>query len=413
MSITRVNLHPASCKHLKLGHPWITEDTFTKRFPKKDFFLIGVDEKNHQEVALLINDPDHKNVKARLWSLTPTDWSHEIDFTVDLALRIKNSLHKRAKLDLASERDNLYLINAESDFIPGLLVLKLNQQILIQYYALFWKKVETQLLDILKKEIALVFPGQEIEDFWIQERNFNQAKSIRSINGKNYTEFALSEYSIRYLIRINEHYDFGIYTDMSAIRKQMLPFVQKSQSLLNLFSYTGAFSLFSLKCGAKKVVSVDLSSKYLGWLEENILLNPILNKDFHRSLSMPCEKALELLQSEGARFETIICDPPSASSDGLTTSSALKSYEKLLPKMLDLLDRHGSMFVFLNTHAISWNKFEEKLKQIISTSTFSNQIIIGKRFKLNEDCLPLKGFHEGDYLKGFLIEFKNKGQGQS
>ena len=78
--------------------------------------------------------------------------------------------------------------------------------------------------------------------------------------------------------------------------------------------------------------------------------------------------------------------------------------------MLKLLSKNGSLFVFLNTHTISWNKFEEKLKQIIEASEYKNQLVIGKRFKLSDDCTPLKGFHEGDYLKGLLIEFKNKGQ---
>ena len=63
-SIPKVNLHPASCKYLKLGHPWITDDSFTKKFPKDAFFLIGNDERNRQDVALLINDPQHKTVKA-------------------------------------------------------------------------------------------------------------------------------------------------------------------------------------------------------------------------------------------------------------------------------------------------------------------------------------------------------------
>ncbi|RPJ79578.1 MAG: hypothetical protein EHM20_00980 [Alphaproteobacteria bacterium] len=404
----RVNLHPASCKYLKLGHPWITEDTYTKRFPQKDFFLIGIDEKNRQEIALLINDPEHKNVKARLWSLNSEDWKNEIDFKSDLETRIKNSLDKRAKSSYSNERENFYLINGESDFLPGLLVLKLKNQILIQYYALFWKKVEVELLNTLEGQLKNIFPENSFEDIWIQERNFNQSKSIRSIKGNKYADFVLSEYGVNYQIRLNEHYDFGIYTDMSAIRTQMLPYLQKSQSLLNLYCYTGAFSLFALKIGLKDVVSVDLSSKYLSWLDENIALNSELNKDHHTSLCMPSEKALEKLINEKRQFEAIICDPPSASSDGQNTSSALKSYERLLPAMLKLLSKNGSLFVFLNTHTISWNKFEEKLKQIISTTEFANQINIGKRFKLSDDCLPLKGFHEGDYLKGFLIDFKNK-----
>ncbi len=397
----KANLHPASCKYLKLGHPWITEDSYTKRFPQNTFFLIGVDEKNRQEIALLINDPEHKKVKARLWSLNPEDWKKEINFKEMLRLRVFSSLEKREKFNLSLERENYYLINGESDFLPGLLVLKLKNQILIQYYALFWKEVEADLIAILQEKL-------NIEEIWIQERNFNQQKAIRSISGKTQSEFILNEYNINYQIKINAHYDFGIYTDMSAIRKLMRPYLENAQSLLNLYSYTGAFSLFALKLGAKNIVSVDLSAKYLKWLDENIALNSDLNAESHSSLCMPSEKALEKLIAQNASFEAIICDPPSASSDGHSTSSALKSYENLLPQMLKLLDSNGSLFVFLNTHTISWNKFEEKLKQIIETSEFKNQVMIGKRFKLSDDCQALKGFHEGDYLKGLLIEFKNK-----
>lgn len=405
-SIKKVKLHPASCKHLSLGHPWITEDSFTKRFPKNDFFLIGIDDKTSREVALLINDPDHKNVKARLWSLSPADWKEAFDFKLELQKRVKASLELRLKNETFKSRENFYLINGESDFLPGLLVLKLKNQILIQYYALFWKKMEEELLSVLMESLKNHF---SVEDVWIQERNFNQTKAIRSLNQKTHADFILNEFGINYHIRLNEHYDFGIYTDMSAIRKTMQPYLEKGQSLLNLFSYTGAFSLFALKLGAKKVVSVDLSSKYLQWLDENLGLNPELKPEYHSSLCMPSEKALEKLINEQVQFEMIICDPPSASSDGSITSSALKSYEKLLPLMLKLLTKNGSLFVFLNTHAISWTKFEEKLKQIVQASEFANTISIGKRFKLTDDCLPLKGFHEGDYLKGFLIDFKNKG----
>jgi 23S rRNA (cytosine1962-C5)-methyltransferase len=397
-AIPKVNLHPASCKYLKLGHPWITDDSYTKKFPKDAFFLIGVDEKNRQDVALLINDPNHKTVKARLWSLDKSEWTK--DFNTVLGERVKTAIDLRRPL--MSERENLFLINGESDGLPGLLVQQLKNELMIQYYAMFWKDQEALLIEFLKSNLP------DIKDIWIQERNFDQAKAIRSFNPlKNSSEFVLKEFGLNYQIKINQHYDFGIYSDMSAIRKNMRPYLQNKKSLLNLFSYTGAFSVFALGMGFENVVSVDLSPKYLAWLEENIALNPQLNKDDHSSLCMPSEKAMDKLISEKMKFEVIVCDPPSASSDGQKISSAIKSYETLLPQMLELLDvEKGQIFAFLNTHTISWTKFEEKLKSIVESSKFKNQVIIGKRFKLSEDCVPLKGFHEGDYLKGFLIEFK-------
>ena len=396
--IPKVNLHPASCKYLKLGHPWITDDSYTKKFPKDAFFLIGVDEKNRQDVALLINDPQHKTVKARLWSLDKAEWT--LDFKQVLAARIKTAIDLRRPL--MSERENIFLINGESDGLPGLLVQLLKNELMIQYYAMFWKDQEASLVELLKQNLP------EIKDIWVQERNFDQAKAIRCLNvAKNSSEFTLKEFGLNYQIKINQHYDFGIYSDMSAIRKNMRPYLQNKKSLLNLFSYTGAFSVYCLGMDFDNVVSVDLSPKYLAWLDENLALNPQLQKDNHSSLCMPSERAMDKLISEKMKFEVIVCDPPSASSDGNKISSALKSYENLLPQMLELLDvEKGQIFAFLNTHTISWTKFEEKLKSIVDASKFKNKIIIGKRFKLSEDCVPLKGFHEGDYLKGFLIEFK-------
>jgi len=405
--LPKVNLHPASCKYLKLGHPWITEDSYTKKFPKNSPMLLGVDEKSKKEIALLIQDPEHKTVKARLWSLNPEDFKTEFDLNRSLEIRINTALKKR--VEFFKERENLFLINGESDQLPGLLVQLLKNEIIVQYYALFWKNLEAQLIKSLRSSIKEIYPAIELKDIWIQERNFDQQKVLRSLANQVSSEFTLQEFSHLYRIRINQHYDFGIYSDMSAIRKAMRPYLSGKKSLLNLFSYTGAFSVYALGLDFNEVVSVDLSSKYLSWLEENIALNPDLDPNKNINLCMPCERALDKLIAEGKKFDVIVCDPPSASSDGQKMSSALKSYETLLPKMLQLLDPHGSLFVFLNTHTVSWNKFEEKLSHIIAATPQHNKVDIGKRFKLSEDCLALKGFHEGDYLKGFLVEYKNKG----
>lgn len=398
--IPKVNLHPASCKYLRLGHPWITEDSYTKKFPKSSFLLIGTDEKTRQDVALLVQDPEHKTVKARLWSLEKDEW--KIPFDELLASRLVDAISKR--IPLLKERENLFIVNAESDELPGLLIQLLKDEVMIQYYALFWKEKEDLIAQTIKKTLP------NVTDIWIQERNFNQKKEIRSLSGKEESEFTLKEFNLNYKIRINQHYDFGIYSDMSAIRKQMTPYLKDHHSLLNLFSYTGAFSVYAMGLGYNNVVSVDLSPKYLAWLDENIALNPELNPNSHESICMPSEKAMSKLIGEKKKFEIIICDPPSASSDGSKISNALKSYETLLLQMLELLESNGRIFAFLNTHAVSWKKFEDKLNLIINESPFRNKVIVGKRFKLSEDCTALKGFHEGDYLKGFLIEFKNKGK---
>ncbi len=400
--LPRVALHPETIKHIKLGHPWVTEDSYTKKFPANSFFLLGINANTKKDVGIFLNDPKHKNIKARFWSELPV----QLEFEEELAQRIDAAIEKRFKLQLSNQRENYLLINAENDFLPGLLVLLLKEQILVQYYALYWKNLESEIIPLIKKSFKNYFSEINLKNIWIQERNFEQKKSIVSTEVSTCSEFELQEYNVNYKIKINENYDYGLYSDMSAIRKQMLPFFSDAKKVLNLFCYTGAFSLFALSKGATEVISVDLSAKYLSWLEENLAINPQLKKESHFCMNLASEKALLKLKSENKKFDMIICDPPSASSDGDKLSNAFKSYEQLLPMMLDVLEPSGKIFAFLNTHQISWNKFEEKLKQIISSTDYKDNVLPGKRFKLSEDYLPIKGFYEGDYLKGIMIEFK-------
>ncbi len=403
MKIKPAELHPATIKYLNLGHFWVTEESYTKRFPKDADLILGIDSKTKKEVGLFIPDFRHKNVKARFFSK-----DKNIDVLTEIKKRVDLALLKRVGLNLFSERENVLLINGESDLLPGLLVMCLKNQILIQYYALYWSNFEATVIEALKSSLAQHFPTLAILDYWIQERTFDQKKSIRSINNTTMPEFILKEFDINYKIRINAYYDYGIYTDMSAIRKQIFPFLKNKKKALNLFCYTGAYSLYALKNKVTEVTSVDLSDKYLQWLNENILLNGDLDINHHRSINTSVDKALDKFLADVEQFDFILSDPPSSSSDGDKRENAFSAYEKTLPKLLKLLTKNGSLVVFLNTHQISWNKFEEKLKNIIDQSEFKNQVIIGKRFKLAEDYLPTKGFHEGDYLKGFLIEFKHK-----
>jgi 23S rRNA (cytosine1962-C5)-methyltransferase len=367
---------------------------------------MGINSKTKEEVGVIIQDSKHKNVKARFWSSLPITNGFESELTT----RINSAISKRLELNLLNERQNILLINGENDYLPGLFVLLFKDQILIQYYALFWKELESELIPLIKNAFVTYFPSIPLLNIWSQERSFDQNKSISCEDSKASADFVLEEFNVKYKIKINENYDYGIYTDMSSIRKQIKPYLARATSVLNLFCYSGAFSLYALSLGVKEVVSVDLSPKYLQWLEENLTLNSQLNVNFHQSIKSPTDKALSKFKAEQKKFEVIICDPPSASSDGDKVSNALKSYEQLLPLMLDVLETNGVIFAFLNTHQISWNKFEEKLKQIIATTSYKDEVLTGKRFKLSEDYLPIKGFYEGDYLKGILIEFKKKGK---
>src|SRR5690606_35282709 len=140
--------------------------------------------------------------------------------------------------------------------------------------------------------------------------------------------------------------------------------------------------------------SVDLSARYLDWLDHNLGLNPKLDASKHERMEMSAEVALGKLEQN---FDVIICDPPTASSDGKKVSRALDAYDKMMPLMLKRLNKGGKLVVFLNTHTVSRKAFEEKILSLCQGMK------IQKTLALGNECPRLNGFPEGDYLKGLIL----------
>ena len=252
------------------------------------------------------------------------------------------------------------------------------------------------------------FPENNLTSWWAQNRNIKQEKYFTQIFPKKSgqlkdTKFVISEFGIKYNIQINENYDTGIYTDMASIRKSLSPYFKENGSLLNLYSYTGAYSLFALSKKMNEVHSVDLSKKYMDLLEENINQNSNLDPSNHYAHVSSVDKAIDKFIKDNKKFDFIICDPPSSSSDGKKVTNSLNSYQHLLPKIAELLKPEGYTAIFINTQKVTWKKFTESLEQIIEKNKTLNLKII-KKITQKEDCPTLPRFPEGSYLKGYLIQ---------
>lgn len=398
--IKTYDIHPTSIKLITKGHPWITADSFSEKFHPKDKFIVAANRK--KPFALLLHDPTHSTIKARVWALTGNFQKQMKSFKNDLVARIKQAVKKRADSKYIKERNHFYLIFGEADNIPGVLVHYLNGEILVQFYMNFWEQYKeffvqnltTIINDTLDQDISF-------ENIWIQERS--QIKNPAKCNDHNtsFRNIEVEEFGVKYKVTLGKYYDHGIYTDMSSIRGRLAKELQGAKSLLNLYCYTGAFSLFALQNGVEKVASVDLSGAYLSWLENNLELNESLDRNRHVSLEMSTQDALEKFTSENEKFDFLICDPPSSSSDGNKRTNALAEYKELLPSINSVLSESGKAVIFINTHKCSMKKFEDKIQQTITQKKLPLEI--KNKYYLSQDCPYKKGFPEGNYLKGLLL----------
>lgn len=393
-------IHPVSIKLIRAGHPWITADTFSNRFPRQAEFVVALDDRK-RPMALLLHDPHHKNVKARVWS-TKYPFEREAQhFTASIQARLDLAMEKRLKMNELKERDNFYLVFGEADQLPGLFILKLKDRILIQFYTRLWNSYKA----IIQTTLQEVMPEIRDENIWIQLRGETRELQKLPVNitqEDRRDEFHIQEFGLQYLIRLGSSYDHGLYTDMSSIRHTLKSLIKPDSSFLNLYSYTGAFSLWAMKLGAKNVVSVDLSPKYIEWLQQNLSLNPELEHTEHEAMTMGVDEALGKLADAQRKFDVIVCDPPSSSSDGDKRTSAIKSYQSLLRKMDKVLAPKGKLVIFLNTHQVTSQKFDRVMQDYFNELKINYKII--SRLGLGQDCPTLKGFPEGSYLKGLVLE---------
>lgn len=396
----KVELHPESIKQLRKGHPWIIKDRFTEKFPKDVNFLVGTDKNNRSEF-LLLNDFLHSKVKARLWA-NEGSW-HEViqNFPKDLEMRIIESLKIRLDLNLFNKRENVYWVFGEADFLPGLFIQQLKNGLFVQVTSQFWIQKKSVLLKTLKR-IMNQFPQQKIQWMSFQDRQDDQNSLIEQWFGNCPKEFSVKESDFQVLVRMNQHHDIGLYTDMASIREKLSFQSLNFNKTLNLFSYTGAYSLWAHTHGAKEITSVDVSKEYMTWFEQNVELNQFDSSLFKNILS-DVHTAISSLKKEKQKFDLIIYDPPTLASDGEKTLSASSHYKRDLPILMELLSPQGSLVVFNNTHSISKSKFEKLLVEVTSKN---KNIRSGLSLSLGDDCPQKKGFPEGSYLKGKIFHHK-------
>jgi 23S rRNA (cytosine1962-C5)-methyltransferase len=424
-TINKTIVSSISAHYLIKGHPWITKDQWTEKFPTESFLLNIYSENSDNRLGIFLHDPTHPLVKARFWKKPLPHIHYSLtDFKNDFLERIILSCQKRMKMKDSQvsdslKRENYYLIFSEIDLLPGLYVLKLKDNIIIQTH--FPYDIDL-IVKSLIEAFKIIFPNPSLPlSFWHQMRTKNAPfrfipteKNKKVITNK----FVIEEFKINYLIKLNS-FDLGLYTDMSSVRKKLLMFFEKNsinsthkfEKTLNLFSYTGAFSL-NLATVSKEVVSVDLSASNLEWFQENLNLNPHLNEiGQHKIIQGASEKVIEEYKLNKTKFDFIICDPPPIISikmkgpqknNKIKKVNSLKFYELYLKDLFSLVKPQGFILIFHNGHNVTRNKFQKLVTDQLDKSVIKHTI--KENFHLDQDCPTLKTFPEGDYLKGILFQ---------
>jgi 23S rRNA (cytosine1962-C5)-methyltransferase len=289
------------------------------------------------------------------------------------------------------------LVNAESDGLPGLIVDRYGEWLIVQALTLGSEKFKPVIVQQLQ---ALLRPRgiYERSDVDVREKEgLPQASGVLAgVEPPDRVE--IDENGYRYLVDVKRGHKTGFYLDQRENRKKIQAYVAGAD-VLNLFSYSGGFAVSALKGGAKSVVNVDSSADALQLAQENLRLN---------GLSAPAADFVEAdvfsylrqLRAEQRTFDVIIADPPKLAQAQSQLERAARAYKDLNLIALQLLKPGGYLITFSCSGLVTPDLFQKIVFGAAIDAQREAQIV--ERLSQANDHPVLLSFPEGEYLKGLV-----------
>lgn len=280
-------------------------------------------------------------------------------------------------------------MHGEGDGLPGLVVDIYNHTAVIQAHSMgMYRELEN-----IKNALHAIFPFA-IKNIYSKSKATLHKENVEDmfLMG-NEREAEILENGLSFSVNWIEGQKTGFYLDQRENRR-FLGSISEGKSVLNTFCYTGGFSVYALKGGADKVVSIDVSSNAIKQTEKNILLNQV---DQRKHVSVVAD-VMKYLDEVDELFDIVILDPPAFAKNMTKRHQAVQGYKRLNIKGLQKTKRGGLLITFSCSQVIDNELFKNTVTAAAIEAGVKARIIY--KFNQGPDH-PVNVFHpEGHYLKG-------------
>ncbi len=388
-------LKPGREKSLLRRHPWIFSGA-VQQVDENHASGSTVDllSFNGEFLARAAYSPTSQ-IRARVWTFA--DETIDADF---FRKQIHQAIAKRHMLNIMRDTNAYRLIHAESDGIPGLIVDRYADVLVLQSLTAgseFWKET---IADILLEETGL----QDIyERSDADVRELEGLQPITGIlRGNPETQLRIMEYGLLFKVNIVTGHKTGFYLDQRANRQRVKELAQ-NRDVLNCFCYTGGFTVHALAGGAKFVVSVDSSADALALGQENVSLNG-QQTEGAEWIEADVFHFLRKLRDQNRSFDMVILDPPKFAPTAAQAEKAARGYKDINLLAFKLLRPGGILVTFSCSGGVDADLFQ---KIVASAALDANvEATIIEHLAQGSDHPVSLHFPEGMYLKG-LVCLKN------
>lgn len=311
--------------------------------------------------------------------------------------RLQSAYNMRCAIGLVDgDRNNTFrLVHGEGDNLPGLIVDCYGTTAVMQAHNvgihLFRHDICKALVEVMGDRIRCVYYKSE-----------TTLPFKADVDHENGFIYGSAEDDITIENGLKFHVDWlrgqktGFFVDQRENR-QLLENYSKGRSVLNMFCYTGGFSVYAMRGGAQIVHSVDSSSKAVELTDRNVALNFADDKR-HASF---CEDAFRFLEHNDARYDLIVLDPPAFAKHRAALHNALKGYTRLNVKGLQRIKPGGILFTFSCSQIVS----KENFRNAVFTAAVQANRKVRILHQLHQPAdHPINIYHpEGEYLKGLVL----------
>ena len=337
----------------------------------------------------------HSNIACRIWT-----WDQDEVINTDFfKRRLLNSIYRRQESASLIPSNAMRLVHGESDGLPGLILDKYTDVLVVQFLTSGIEHWKTELVNLIM-EFTNASSLYERSDVDVRQlEGLESADGL--LSGKRLTNSVeISEHGVNYLVDIVKGHKTGFYLDQRDNRL-LARCIATGRKILDCFSYTGGFAINCSIGEAKSVRSVESSGDCIANAQKNLEINQIDGKNIE-FIEQDVFKYLRILRDQGEKFDLIILDPPKFAPTAAQAERASRGYKDINLLALKLLVKGG----YLLTFSCSGGVNEELFQKIVAGAALDAGVeaAILQRLHQAVDHPVALNFPEGAYLKGFLIQ---------
>lgn len=373
----KIKIRPNKTSSIYRKHPWIFSGAIseTPKSVKTTNIVSVVNNEEHLGIGVYFDSSiaikmvyfgkEEKNIK---------------DVIVE---NLQQAILLRKKIFKHDHTNAFRLVNAEGDLLPGLVIDKYNDVAVIQMQNSWILPYLEVITEELKKDFKVIYN-----------------KSSKYLGGKDQIVFGdeiqeveIKEFDLKYIVNFVTGQKTGFFLDQR-INRKIIGEYSKDLDVLNVFSYSGGFSVAAHAGGAKSVTSLDYSEEPLFLAQRNFQLNfgkdhTIIEADFFK------------YEPTGRKYDLIVLDPPAFTKHRSAVKEALYGYQTVNRKAIRLLNPSGLLATFSCSQLISEEDFAYAIQQAALAENKNCKILA----KFDQAPCHVTSLHhpEGRYLKGLLL----------